>query len=525
MSISGRIRAFQIVLALAMFAMAGTALLSVRGANFYLDRVQVSRQQVDEMAELAIRANRFSEQIAEVLLIGEPERPDLQDARERMLAQFDTLRRLASQEDDFVRDPQNREEERQEFLRVEKMRTLVREIDRAVERVLLLKQQGQQDQAVALFRSEIENRLDAEFETLMTAAVADEREDVSEADALARRVSRAVMIVAVALLGLLLAVVVVTGIVFARSLQTPIMALANGTLAIQNGDLTHRITYSRPDEFGVVARRFNAMAEKLQHQTGELLSVRDNLERQVEARTQEISHANRQLTEIDEQRVRFLGDVSHELRTPLTVLRAEAEVALRGASKPEAVYKTALANIAAQATTMSELIEDLMFLARSEGDDIRMDFRNVSLASVVSEAVDDAEVLAKDRGIRLAVSGPEKGPMVRADPRRLKQALIAVLDNAARYADRQTSVEVDIRSTGDKAEVAIRNRGPAIPPEEIRKVFERFYRGSNAAESPEGSGLGLPIARWIVERHGGRIDLTSQPDRGTEVLFSLPLAA
>src|SRR5688572_5556736 len=125
MSIIGRIRLFQFILGVAVVAMAATALLSVRGANYYIERVQLSRRQVDEMVVLAVRANRFSEQIAELLLIGEPERAEFEDARAQMIAQFDVLRRLSAEEDDFLVDPENRSEEDEELRRLERMRTLV----------------------------------------------------------------------------------------------------------------------------------------------------------------------------------------------------------------------------------------------------------------------------------------------------------------------------------------------------------------------------------------------------------------
>jgi nitrogen fixation/metabolism regulation signal transduction histidine kinase len=345
MSITGRIRAFQLALSVAMIAMAATAVLSVRGANYYIDRVQLSRRQVDEMVVLAVRANRFSEQIAELLLIGEPERPDFEDARAQLIAQFETLRQVTAEEDDLFRDPDNRQEEAEELRRMDQLRTLFREIDRAVERVLLLDQQGQRDQAIALFRSEIENRFDADFETLIAAAVADERDDVAEADTTAKAVARALMVGALVLLGLLLGLVLTAGVLFTRSLRAPINALVEGTQALEHGDFTHRIGHERRDEFGVLAERFNAMADRVQQQTAELVAARDTLEQQVAERTRDIAEANRQLTALDQQRVRFLADISHELRTPLTVLRGEAEVTLRGASKPEGEYRQALTNI------------------------------------------------------------------------------------------------------------------------------------------------------------------------------------
>jgi signal transduction histidine kinase len=472
-----------------------------------------------------VRANRFSEQIAELLLIGEPERPDFLESRADMAEQFQALRRLAAEEDDLFTDPVNQDEEQEEVRRLDMMWALFVEIDRAVERVLLYDQQGRRDEAAALFRTEIENRLDAEMQDLIAAAVEDEREDVAEADATALRVSRALMFGALALTGVLIAIILAAGFLLARSLRVPIDALAQGTLAIENDELGHRIDYSRRDEFGVLARRFNAMAETLGRQRADLLAARDNLEQQVEARTREIADANRQLTEIDAQRVRFLGDVSHELRTPLTVLRAEAELALRGASKPEAEYRAALSNIVAQASELSDLVEDLMFLARSEADEIRFDFRNVPVSAVVAQAVQDASMLTRDRKIEVSLALPDPAPIVRADPRRLKQALLVVLDNAVRYGDPQKGIEVRVDNGSGCAEISVRDHGVGMPAHEVQHAFARFYRGSNAAERSGGSGLGLSIARSIVERHDGRIELASEPGRGTEVRLSIPLAA
>ena len=122
------------------------------------------------------------------------------------------------------------------------------------------------------------------------------------------------------------------------------------------------------------------MAEQLERQRGHELEAQQELEAQVAERTAELAEANRRLTELDEQRVRFLADVSHELRTPLTVLRGEAEVALRGMSKPEAIYRESLQLIVNQAADMGRLVEDLLFLARSEAEEIRYEFRVLRMA-------------------------------------------------------------------------------------------------------------------------------------------------
>lgn len=527
MSIVSRIRAFQIILAATALAIALTAFLVVRGAGHYFDRVGVSRDQVDAMSELAIRANRYSEQIAELLLIGEPERAEFEDSRKRLIEQLDVLRGLVAKEDDLFAGTDDEAEEREETVRLERMRSLLREINRAVERVLVLNQNGKRDEAITLFRSEIENRFDKEFESLISEAVEDERGDVVEADATARKLLGALLMGAIVAVAALLAIVVVTGFVLTRSLRRPIAVLSDATRAIEQGDLAHRIDYATADEFGVLAGRFNAMSRSLEDKRSELVAARDDLERQVAERTREIADANMQLTELDRQRVRFLGDISHELKTPLAVLRAEAEVALRGGARPEPLYRSALESIVSQAAEMGVLVDDLLFIARSEADEIRFEFRPVGLDGALVQAVQDAALLAKARGIWISLDCPSPAPTVRADPRRLKQALLVTLDNAARYADEGSEIRVVVQPPdGTSVEICVRDRGPGIPPEEAALVFERFYRGTRAIEEGRGgSGLGLPIARWIVERHNGRVDLFSTPGEGTEVRLSLPLAA
>lgn len=526
MSILRRIRLFQLVVVLALAAIAGSAILTLRGANYYIERVQLSRRQADAMTELAIRANRFSENIAELLLIGEAEREEFEDARGKLIGQLEHLQKLSQDEDDLFTDAVNDVEERQEAERIGRMRDLVREIDRAVERVLLLDKQGDRAQAIALFRAEIENRFDKEFETLIADAVQDEREDVTEADATAQRLLNLFMIGLLSVLAVLVGLVLAQSVRFSRSLKRPIDALVEGARSVEQGNLAHRVAVESADEFGVLANRFNAMSIKLQEQRAALLAAQDTLERQVSERTQEIAEANGQLTRLDEQRVRFLGDISHELKTPLTVLRAEAELALRGATKPEEVYREALESIVALTVDLGELVDDLLFLARAEADEIRFEFRPVSLDGAVSQAVKDAALLSGKRGIHIRYACPKPSPIVRADPRRLRQALLVMLNNSARYAEAGTEVTVEVAppEAGHVA-ISVRDRGPGIPPEEIPFVFERFYRGSGASAGAQGTGLGLPIARWIVEKHAGRVDLSSEIGIGTEIRMSLPVAA
>ena len=166
----------------------------------------------------------------------------------------------------------------------------------------------------------------------------------------------------------ILATMVALGVHFHGAIAGPLRALTQGALAIERGNLSHRVPSYRRDELGRLASRFNQMAEELERQRGLLLAAHTGLERQVTERTGQLAEANRRLTELDAHRVRFLAEVSHELRTPLAVLRGEAEVALRGISKSESTYRKALELIVNRATDMGRLVEDLLFLARSEAD-------------------------------------------------------------------------------------------------------------------------------------------------------------
>jgi signal transduction histidine kinase len=521
-TIRGRIRALQIVVLLIVAAMAVTVFVGLEASNHYLDRAQLARERLAATSQLAIDSNRYSEQIAELLLVGEAERPDFDSARAQVGQALAELRRTIEREAEFVGDREM--EEWNENRRLDRMEVLFVGIERAVERLLALNEQDSREEAVALFRSEIENRLDAEFAQLITDGLADERDEVRRIEADLVRLARFIELTTFAMSGVLVAVALGAGLWFARSIERPIKALTEGALAIERGDLAHRIAVDGSDEHAMLSRRFNAMAEQLGRQRSIILEAQQGLERQVAERTDELAEANRRLVATDEQRVRLLTDISHELRTPLTALRGEAEIALRGPPKSEQDYRRALTNVVARAEDLARLVGDLLFLARSEAEEIRFDFEPVDLVELVSQAVDEARVLGRERGIEVAFS--PAGPVtVHADPGRLHQAILVVLDNAVKYADVETVVDVALGDGTGGVELRVRDRGNGVAEDDLPRVFERFYRGAAARERwSGGTGLGLPIARWIVEMHDGSIALSSTAGEGSEVVITLPEA-
>jgi signal transduction histidine kinase len=221
----------------------------------------------------------------------------------------------------------------------------------------------------------------------------------------------------------------------------------------------------------------------------------------------------------------FLADIGHELRTPLTVLRGEAEVALRG-DKAAGEHRETLQHIVRLTHQMGRLIEDLLFLSRAEVGAIRFEMQPVALQDVLDVALAEGRVLAAANGLLLHAVVPKEPCTVRGDPERLVQALLIAIDNAVKYSDTGGAIEISLDCGTPEATITIRNPGPDIPEADLPFVFNRFYRGARQVVDrvTSGSGLGLPIAKWVVDTHGGQVAIASR-DRETVLTINLPTAA
>jgi len=400
------------------------------------------------------------------------------------------------------------------------------DINDSVERLLALYSAGKRDDAIVLFRIEIENRLDREFEQLVAKSAQAKRREVAKLEAAAGQLQRNVTATMLTLLAILLSLTFVSSHFLTRSINRPIRALTAGTRAIEHGSLQYRIGSQARDEFGELSHSFDAMATQLQMQHAMLTSAKNKLEEEVAQRTQDLAQANQRLTQVDQQRVRFLGDISHELRTSLTAVRGEAEIALRGKTQPESLYRESLTAIVARAEEMTQLIEDLLFVARSEGDDIHFEKKLIDLHEIAQAAMDDIHVLAQSRDIKLVIccDDPKQTVSIFCDIARLKQAIMIALDNAIKYSLSDTTICIYIRSDGQMAELSIKDQGVGCPSEDVPYIFHRFYRGTLAQKRWKvGTGLGLPIARWIVDKHNGSINFSSTVGKGSTLTIRLPL--
>jgi signal transduction histidine kinase len=504
---------FQGVVVSMLLSTAAATFLVVERINYYAQRGYLASEQLRTVTALAAHLNRHSENVAELLLLGRSELEDLEAARADLERSLGELTALVEQEAELLRSDSDREEERVERERVARMRDIYTELDAVADRLLLLAEEGRADEVTVLFRDAVENGFSADLDQEIAATIADEEGELSEirANSVRLRSQLVLLVLSVSLVAVL--VTGAAGVQLTRTLTKSIRDIVSGTRAIGEGDLGYRIHDEQPKEFADLARQFNATASQLEAQRRDLLEVQAGLEAEIARRTGQLEEANARLQRLDQLRMQFLADISHELRTPLTVLRGEGEVALRGQRSAED-YRETLLRVVQLAGQMGRLVDDLLFLARAEVGAVRFDMERVLLGDILEVALADAEVLAEGRGLSIAVRAPSEPLWMEADAGRVTQALLIVLDNAVKYSDPVGTIDVELFHEAGEAVLRVANHGPTISKADLPFVFNRFHRGRpDGSARPEGSGLGLPIAKWIIDTHKGVIDIASEAGR------------
>jgi PAS domain S-box-containing protein len=226
------------------------------------------------------------------------------------------------------------------------------------------------------------------------------------------------------------------------------------------------------------------------------------------------------LAELLRARTEFMANVSHELRTPLTVIRGNAEVGLELGR--DCVHEEILEEIVRESDSLTRMMEDLLFLARSDSDSIPLDKQMVPVEWLLSNMARRAEALASERDTYLQTTLSGEGRLG-CDTQSLEQAVLVLVDNAAKYGKPGESITLSSSTRHGELLIEVADRGPGIPTEEQPQIFERFYRGEDSPKE-RGSGLGLAIAKTIAEAHDGSVEAESRPGEGTRMILRLPLA-
>ena len=222
---------------------------------------------------------------------------------------------------------------------------------------------------------------------------------------------------------------------------------------------------------------------------------------------------------------RFVADASHELKTPLTVMRSGVERALTDQkTNPEAMV--ALEETLVGVRHMTELVDTLLTLARVDEGRMELHTEPVDLAELLTETYETAQILGEQAGVEVSLELPEQPAVVTADRGRIRQLIMNLVTNAVKYTNAGGTVSLGLAAGPDSVTIAVRDTGIGIAPGDVDRVFDRFWRADLARSRTgdrAGIGLGLSIARWIAEAHGGSIAVTSRPGRGSVFTVTLPV--
>jgi signal transduction histidine kinase len=286
-------------------------------------------------------------------------------------------------------------------------------------------------------------------------------------------------------LGVLIALI--AGWWIARAALRPINRISRTVSAIGGSrDLTRRLNFVGPeDEIGRLAATFDSMMDRLE--------------------------------QVFDTQKRFIADASHELRTPLTAIRGNADLMARAPSEEE--RQACLASIRSESQRMSRLVADLLLIAEADVAEQQLHVRNVELDELVREVYRSSQVLAAGK-VDIVLDSVEP-VTVAGDPDRLKQLVLNLVDNAVKFTPAGGTVSIGVSQQGDEARIDVSDSGIGIPLEEQKAIFQRFYR-TETSRSKRGHGLGLSICAWIASAHGGRIEVRSEPGKGSTFSVYLP---
>jgi signal transduction histidine kinase len=218
----------------------------------------------------------------------------------------------------------------------------------------------------------------------------------------------------------------------------------------------------------------------------------------------------------------FMADASHELRTPVSIVRATADVTLSRGHRDEAEYREALAIVGEQARRVGRLVDDMLVLARAEAGGYPLRPVDLYLDEVVADCRRAVDVLAAERGVTIHAAASPEIPF-RGDEDLLRRLVLNVLQNAVQHTPPGGAVAVDVQHDPGTVRIRVSDEGAGIPLDDQKKIFDRFVQ-LDAARRGQGTGLGLPIARWIAEAHNGTLVLEKSGPAGSTFCLLLPAA-
>jgi signal transduction histidine kinase len=289
---------------------------------------------------------------------------------------------------------------------------------------------------------------------------------------------------------LAIAIAVLLTFVLSRHILAPVKALSEAARRFGKGDFSRRVESDDKGELGELAGSFNSMAEDLE-------------------RTERL-------------RRNMVADIAHELRTPLSNLSGYLEAIRDGVIRPD---EPAVASLSEEAATLARLVDDLQQISLSDAGELKLVAGPDDIERLVRDTVNGVQAKAAVKGLTVAADLPGDLPPVNIDSQRIRQVLNNLLENAVAHTPAGGRINITARQREGRIYLSVADTGEGIPAADLPYIFERFYRVDRSrTRATGGSGLGLTIARRLVEAHGGTIQVESQPGRGSVFTFDVPLA-
>jgi signal transduction histidine kinase len=287
-----------------------------------------------------------------------------------------------------------------------------------------------------------------------------------------------------------IAIALLLTFILSRRITSPIGALARAARRLGRGDLSQRVELRGEGEVGALAQAFNSMAADLER--------------------------------AEQSRRNMVADVAHELRTPLSNIQGYLEAIRDGVMKPDA---TTMHSLNEEAALLSRLVNELQELTLAEAGELKLVYQEEDIADLIKQAATPWRPHLTAKEISLSLDLPDRLPSVNIDWQRVNQVLHNLLENAVAYTHKGGAIKVAATTAGAWVEVSVADTGEGIPAEDLPNIFDRFYRvDKSRARATGGSGLGLTIAKRLVEAHGGKIAVQSKLGKGSRFSFTLPVA-
>ncbi|NVO54179.1 HAMP domain-containing histidine kinase [Rhodobacteraceae bacterium B1Z28] len=510
MRVTSIINTFAMLMLLLALGGTGLAYWSAERTKFFSTRTALANRSYEAHLQLSSNIYQLFKQYGDAMLIGDRDRGAGEaELIIRIRANISTIRGVIAEEIELVGD--------EEFEELELLSRIERRIEDVIQKFENAIQGDVPDgfsRNWSALSSLLDHDIDRDFRVMIGEALDEELEEVEETRADTE--AHIVLIERIAFLFAILSVIVTILSIasYRRSIAKPLAHLIQGVREFSHGNFANLINLKGKTEISEIGQVLDDMAIKVESRTQELRNHNAALEAAVANRTRELERLLDEAQSSEAARRQLLADVSHELRTPLTIIQGECDVTLRGDEKPAEEYQQALRRARDTAKHTNRLVDDLLFVSRQEAGMVKLEMEETNLGDLVS---DTASLFDASVSIKIDVDNA----ILRVDPHRIRQAVFALMQNARRYGGEELSVRVDQSPAGYS--IAVEDRGPGMDDAEKKRAFDRFFRGSNAADSDgSGTGLGLPIVRAIVEAHGGKATLLDREGGGLISLIKLP---